>query len=88
VSIQLLGAIHYGVHNFGKLKDAVGGIVDMSSADTMTNEEVSDFLSIPLLAVGQVVLDGKLRLISINSFDRSEVESLKESDPVYLKSLN
>ena len=53
----------------------------------MTVEQVSKTLDIPMLAIGQIIFDGKLHPVSFDVFDEKEVEKLKCEEHHYLSSL-
>ncbi len=54
---------------------------------TMSMEEAANELDIPFLAIGQVIFDGKLHPVSIDSVNRKDISELKDSEQTYLQTL-
>jgi hypothetical protein len=54
---------------------------------TITNEQAANILDVPLLAMGQIIVDSKLTIVGIFQFYEAEVLTLRENEPAYLESL-
>ncbi len=57
------------------------------NGDTMNSDQVAQYLNIPLVAVGQIVFDGRLVMKSFDQFQRSDVEQLSNKSQQYIDSL-
>lgn len=53
----------------------------------MSSQTVSELLGIPLVAVGQIVFDGRLVMVEFDQFLRSDVERLAQNEQDYVASL-
>lgn len=59
----------------------------MSERVYVDTDQAANILDVPLLAMGQIVFDGKLSMVNTMHFDEAEVLALRENEPAYLESL-
>lgn len=59
----------------------------MNNAAFITTEQAANILSIPAIAVGQIVADNKLKMWGGFSFKLTDVENLLETELEYIESL-
>jgi len=57
------------------------------TTNTMNSIEVSNYLRVPLVAIGQIVFDRRLDMVEFDQFRRIDVERLAKEDSAYVASL-
>lgn len=62
-------------------------MVRVDDMKMITVDQAANILDVPMLAMGQIIFDGKLKNFSGLDFSEAEVLELREQQPEYLQTL-